>query len=354
MPAFDVMPLPPLPRYDLEHILLHTRDLWEEVRGKSIFITGGTGFFGMWLLETLAYANDTLHLGVRVVVLSRDPQRFKKKAPHIAARADIDLVAGDVRSFSFPPGRFPLIIHGAAEASAKLNEDAPGEMFSVIVDGTRRVLSFAEQAGTEKFLLISSGAVYGPQPAILSHIPEEYGGAPDPLLPASAYAEGKRVAEHLCAVHARRFGYEAKFARCFAFVGPHLPLDVHFAIGNFIGDALAGRTICIKGDGSPSRSYLYAADLIIWLWHVFVRSKPFRAYNVGSPSNISISALAREVARIVHGETADYINILGTDPNAGSNYVPSVARAERELGLNVSIGLGEAIARTAAWWKSAS
>jgi len=95
----------------------------------------------------------------------------------------------------------------------------------------------------EELLLASSGAVYGPQPASLSQIPEDYSGCPAWLDPNAPYASGKRVSEQMCSQHAQELDIRFTIARCFAFVGPHLPLDQHFAIGNFIGDALAGRTL---------------------------------------------------------------------------------------------------------------
>jgi dTDP-glucose 4,6-dehydratase len=345
-------PCPPLPEEDLEHILEHTRDLWDQARGASFFITGGTGFFGVWLLESFCHINDRLSLGMRATVLTRNSDRFAGKCPHLYGRGNLRFIEGDVRDFALPEGDFTCVIHAATEASAKLNAEAPEEMLSSIIGGTRRVLELAAKSGTQKLLLTSSGAVYGEQPSKMTHVPETYVGAPDPLLPASAYGEGKRVSEHMCAVHAARYGCEAKIARCFAFVGPHLPLDTHFAIGNFIRDAMAGGPIRVGGDGTPFRSYLYAADLAIWLWTILFRGASGRAYNVGSEEAISIAALAREVVETV--APSAQVTIALPLPAEGttarpSRYVPDVSRAKRELKLHELIHLPEALRRTAAW-----
>jgi nucleoside-diphosphate-sugar epimerase len=343
------MPVKPLPPEDLAHVLMHTRELWAEARGKSFFITGGTGFFGMWLLESFTHINDALSLGMSATVLTRDPAAFALKAPHLASRADLRFIAGDVRTFAFPAGQFDYVIHAATEASAKLNDEAPHEMLDAILGGTRRVLDFAAQCGVKKLLLTSSGAVYGKQPSEISHVPEDYLGAPDPLLPGSAYGEGKRVSEHMCVVHARQHGYETKIARCFAFVGPHLPLDAHFAAGNFIRDALAGRTIEIGGDGSPLRSYLYAADLAVWLWTLLFSGRPGRAYNVGSEEAVSISDLARAAAALRTPSLSVEIANCPTPDVRPARYVCSTVRACVELGLQTRINLIEALRRTHHW-----
>jgi nucleoside-diphosphate-sugar epimerase len=344
--------MPPLFAQDLDHILSKTRNLWEEARGERFFVTGGTGFFGVWLLESFCHINDRLGLGMSALLLTRDAARFAAKCPHLSGRGDLGFVKGDVRDFALPEGDFPYVIHAATEASAKLNDEAPEEMLSSIVDGTRRVLNLAAQAGAKKFLLTSSGAVYGRQPRDMTHIPEDYAGAPDPLLTASAYGEGKRVSEHMCAVHASRHGYETKIARCFAFVGPHLPLDTHFAIGNFIRDAMAGGPIRVAGDGTPFRSYLYAADLAVWLWTILFRGSSSRAYNVGSDEAISIGHLASKVAEAVAPSAK--VSIALPPPPEGaftppSRYVPDARRAQLELNLHQIIPLPEALRRTATW-----
>jgi dTDP-glucose 4,6-dehydratase len=337
---------------DLDHILSKTEALWEEVRGKRIFITGGTGFFGCWLLESFCWANRVLCLGAEIWVLTRNPESFEDKCPHLASDHAVKLYAGNVIDFEFPQESFPFVIHAATEASAALNVQNPLSMFDTIVHGTRRTLDFARQTGARKFLLTSSGAVYGRQPPEIEHIPEDYAGAPDTMNPRWVYGEGKRCAELLCATYAKRSGIETKIARCWAFVGPYLPLDIHFAVGNFIRDGLKGGPIVVNGDGTPYRSYLYAADLAIWLWTILLKGATCRPYNVGSDVPFSIKELAYLIAEKF--EAKSNVLIMKKDEGkAKERYIPSIERAKKELNLQVAISCDEAIVRTIKWHKKA-
>ncbi|HEY3444747.1 MAG TPA: NAD(P)-dependent oxidoreductase [Myxococcales bacterium] len=340
-----------LPVQDLEHVLAHTQGLWEELRGRNLFVTGGTGFFGRWILGTFLEASDRLGLGASVWVLSREPAAFRAKAAEVAGHPAVHLVAGDVRDFEFPTERCSHVIHAAADARVEADDAARLRTFDTIVGGTRRVLEFARRAGTNKLLLASSGAVYGAQPAELTHVPEDFTGAPALGHPQAAYGEGKRAAETLCSLFGRTYGIESKIARCFAFVGPHLPLDQHFAIGNFIRDALGDGPIRVGGDGTPMRSYLYAADLAVWLWTLLMRGQPYRPYNVGSEDDRSIAAMAHAVAEVAGGRTVT----VAKEPSPGplARYVPSTKRA-RELGLEVRVPLPQAIERTMAFHSARS
>jgi nucleoside-diphosphate-sugar epimerase len=334
---------------DLDHVLAHTEGLWEELRGNHLFITGGSGFFGCWLMESFNWANERLGLGASATVLTRNPEAFRRKVPRLATAASIRLLPGDVRSFNFPDGQFSHIIHAATESSTGLNELDPLLMLDTIIQGTRRVLDFAIHCRAGKLLLTSSGAVYGPQPSQMTHIPETYMGAPETTRASSAYGEGKRLAELLCAVYHKNHDIEAKIARCFAFVGPYLPLNAHFAIGNFIQDALEGRPIQVKGDGTPYRSYLYAADLMVWLWTILMKGEACRPYNVGSEDDLTIRKLATLVADSL--ESTHGISVCGqANPGAvPERYVPATTRANSELGLVNNRSLSAAIQATAAW-----
>ena len=296
-------------------------------------------------------ANDRLGLQAEMVVLSRDPAAFCRKMPHLADRPALTFCSGDVRRCEFPGGRYSHVIHAATPASAALNAEDPLLMLDTIVEGTRRALAFARSCGARRFLLTSSGAVYGTQPPAMTHIPETYCGAPDPMDRSSAYGQGKRLAEHLCAFYAERYGIATTIARGFAFVGPHLPLDQHFAIGNFIRDALGGGPIVVQGDGTPFRSYLYASDLAIALWTILLRGESCQPYNVGSSAGLSIA----DVARAVASQCPDCRVVISRQANPAappSRYVPTTDRAERELGLKQRIELNDAIQRTLDWHRT--
>lgn len=346
------MPAKPIPTGDLDQVLRATAPLWETMRGQRLFLTGGTGFFGCWLVESFVHINRALRLEAKATILTRYPASFAAKAPHLAADPAITLLEGDVRSFRFPEGDFGFVLHAATEASAHQAANAPLEMLSTILQGTERTLEFAATHATRRFLLTSSGAVYGRQPSEITHLPETYPGAPDPLDAASVYAEGKRTAELLCALYQKTYGLECAIARCWAFAGPHLPLDTHFAIGNFIRDALAGRAIQIGGDGTPRRSYLYGSDLAIWLWTMLFRAPPLVPINVGSEQDVSIRELAEAVAATLAPGTFISVAQQASPGAAPSRYVPSVERARELLGLTQTVDLQQIIRRTADWYRT--
>jgi nucleoside-diphosphate-sugar epimerase len=345
-------PAPNLPTADLDSILEHTAPLWDEARGRRIFLTGGTGFFGCWLLESFCYANERLRLHAKICVLTRNPRAFAAKCPHLSSQPAVSLLEGDVRTFNFPEGEFHLLVHAATDSTTRGRPDRPLDTFSTIVAGTERVLQFASAHGTRKFLLTSSGAVYGRQPAEITHVPESWNGSPDPLDARNAYSEGKRTAELLCSLYQGSGQLECKIARCWAFCGPHLPLDQHFAIGNFIGDVLVGRPIQIQGDGTSRRSYLYAADLAIWLWTILFRGPALFPFNVGSARDVSIHELAHIVASTLNPKAEIRV---ARQPALGAEvqrYVPCVDRAWDVLRLCERVGLESGIRKTAEWHAS--
>ena len=344
-----------LPARDLRHVTSHTEGLWDDLRRRSIFITGGTGFVGRWMLESLLWANDLLSLQTRVVVLSRRPAAFAVVAPHLAGHPSVTLLQGDVRHFDFPDGEYSHVLHLATESGPSLHANPGPASFATSVAGTEQVLAFAVSHGTTKMLFTSSGAVYGRQPEDRQRLTEDYSGTPSSDHEKAGYALGKRAAERLCCTAMTESDVSVKIARCFAFVGPYMDFEAGYAIGNFIRDSVSREALEVTGDGTPLRSYLYAADLAVWLWTILIAGDTSGPYNVGSPDSISISDLARLVARIVGGGKA--VHIANSPPPSQvlpPRYVPDTYRAVSGLGLKVEIGLEEAVRRTAEWYRSTS
>ena len=298
----------------------------------GLFITGGTGFFGKSMLDYRLRHPEWKWAQAEWTVLSRSPERFAASFPRLAKQPGVSFVAGDVRDFAFPQGRFDAIIHAATSAVTTLSD---GEMTSVIVDGARHVADFAKAAGCRTVLFTSSGAVYGPR---TSPACED-----DDCAPSNAYGIGKLAVERSLIDS----GLDVKIARCFAFAGPHLNRTIHFAIGNFIQNCLDGKPIVINGDGTPLRSYLYADDLVEWLFAILERGETGRPYNVGSDRSVSIRELAETVRRVLVGDGEIVVKGVPAPGARPSVYVPSIDRARRELGLSVKVPLEQAIRCTA-------
>ncbi|MCF8198590.1 MAG: NAD(P)-dependent oxidoreductase [Sulfuritalea sp.] len=314
-----------------------------ELRGTRLFATGCTGFFGYWLLAALECLNRQGQ-AIEVVALSRNPPAFLDRHPEFRGLPWLSFVTGDVTNFRLPYGRFDAVIHGATDSSPQAASN-PSLLLTGMIDGTRRVLDSLADAGCRHFLLLSSGAVYGDQPASMPALKEDTGLAGDPLSPGNAYGEGKRIMEMLCACRAGTDLPAPVVARCFAFLGPHL--SKHLVPAQLLRDALAGRPIVLRGDGSPLRSYLYAADLAVWLLALLARGRAGRAYNVGGTDAISLAELARTIRDTVAPDAA--IEILGIDSGAPRNrYLPDTHRAHDELGLAAWTSLPQGIARMAA------
>jgi dTDP-glucose 4,6-dehydratase len=312
---------------------------------QRLFITGGTGFFGIWLLSALRVLN-LQGVAIQVTVLSRNPEAFLLRHPHFREQSWLSFLLGDVCDFSIPPQEFDLLLHGATETSMAAHAE-PTRMFDNIINGTRQVLDLARKCGVRRVLLISSGAVYGKQPPHQIHQPDDSQSACNPLTASSAYGEGKRVMELMGAMLQQESGIECVTARCFAFCGPGLPLDGHFAIGNFIRDALYREQITVQGDGSSLRSYLYGADLAAWLLYLLLNGEAGMAYNVGSDQALTIKELAERVRDVLSpGKQIEILQAAEASQSSRNCYVPAIDRA-RALGCMPWTTLDESLKFTA-------
>jgi dTDP-glucose 4,6-dehydratase len=244
-------------------------------------------------------------------------------------------------------GKVDMIIHAATPASAKLNAEDPSEMLRVNIAAMESVLHLA--GNNTSLLFTSSGAVYGTQLESMTHISERFIDSSTPIDELSAYAQGKRTAEQMCMEAGDDGRCKPIIARLFAFGGEYLPRDTHFAIGNFVQNALDRKPIVVNGDGRACRSYLYGADMATWLWSALAHGGNGLPLHIGSERSISILELAHCVAR-VSGEVLNYlpeviVSLPVNDSVPVHKYVPSTAQTRKMLNVEEWTGLDEIIAR---------
>jgi dTDP-glucose 4,6-dehydratase len=296
----------------------------------TLLVIGGTGFFGKSILDS--FKRDGLEMwGIkRVIVMSRNAESLRKDAPQLISPG-VELYSADITTTSILPAA-DIIIHAAASTDAAKYLSCPLDEQQNIQSGTYNYCSLAKKHHSEsKILYVSSGAVYGNQSANLTHIPEDYVAYDLSELPDGKrdYAYAKRDAEDAAKTLGKE-GLSVSIARCFAFVGPWLPRNQHFAIGNFIEDGLQGRHIEVKAKKKVYRSYMYADDLVEWLMTIAVHANPLcPVYNVGSDDAIMID----DLAKIVSKEFGVDALVPETTDATIDRYVPSILKARQELGL---------------------
>jgi nucleoside-diphosphate-sugar epimerase len=335
-----------LARTDLDEMLRLGAADFEALRGARIFLTGGTGFFGKWLLAAFDHAGRELNLGLQLTILSRDPRRFLSAWPEARGRTGWNFLEGDVAEVPNLLHRYEYVLHAAADTTAVNTPAEEAARTRTIVDGTQRMLEIAERGRARRMLLVSSGAIYGAAAGRREGAKESDADAARAVTP---YGQAKRAAELACG----KTKVDCTLARAFAFLGPHLPLEAHYAAGNFVRDALRGGPIEVRGDGTALRSYLYPTDLVVCLLAILMRGGRGEAYNVGSDEVVSTAELARAIADDVTPPAR--VEIQAKEPQGPQHiYLPAIAKARDEFGLRVNVPLREAIRRTLAFHRGGS
>jgi UDP-glucuronate decarboxylase len=297
------------------------------LKGKKILLTGGTGFFGVWLLSSLLQVRETLGVELDIAVITRDPRSFLKHHTQFESRTGLSFLCGDITSIDLKGLKFSHLLHMATtSASETFSQEKQINKIELLYRGTRNLLS---QLGRdlETVLFTSSGVVYGKPQSEQELLRETQFSRPDNLKPESALAYGKLLAEYLVSYFAEEFGYKYNIARCFSFLGQGLPLGIHYAAGNFIANAMRSEPIRVLGSGQESRSYMYIGDATAWLLRLLVEPTN-DVYNVGSEKATKISELAHAVARQAGCEGR--VEVLGGRLEEGnlprSFYVPSTGK----------------------------
>jgi UDP-glucuronate decarboxylase len=301
----------------------------------KVLFLGGTGFVGSCLSDLLIESGHSFTFSSRRSFVSEN-FRLRFPLPHH--------VVWDVVTSSKLEPEFNVIIHAATPASALLNATQPEKMFEQNIRAMENVIEFCSRHDVPPVVLFtSSGAVYGDITDGPDRIPEDWRRERGSQPLTSAYARGKVVAESMLKEATNAGKCVGLIARLFAFSGVHLPIDKHFAIGNFVRDVVQSQLITIRSDGSSVRSYMDGHDLAMWLLRIVEAWSPDQIYHIGSERAISIRDLASLVAaryELLTNQVAR-VEILGaSSPLDGvSRYVPSTYRTRQLLGIDETITL---------------
>jgi dTDP-glucose 4,6-dehydratase len=311
----------------------------------NLLVIGGTGFFGKSILD--GFQRGLLDAwGIETIdVMARHTKEFKEKHANLI-NDRVKFHTLDITKCNTLP-KAEYVIHAAASTDASKYMLASKKEQENILAATKNYCRLAKKYHQEsKIVYVSSGAVYGPQPYDLIEIPEELAfHASLDAMPINkiGYAAAKRDCEKMI-MDLAQYEIKVSVARSFAFIGKYLPLDQHFAVGNFLRDGLAGRPINIKAKNKVYRSYMYADDLVEWLLSIGqLASESCPIFNVGSSQSISIDELAEKIGKKFNTNVMGY-ECLSSDVD---RYIPSIRRAN-EYNITQKYDLDQAIDKTIA------
>jgi UDP-glucuronate decarboxylase len=300
----------PIVHEDLNSVLNAPLD-WERFRGKTILVTGGSGFLPAYMVETLLLLNTSANMNCHVICLVRNPSKAAARFADYYSRPDLSFVTGDVSEEFTIHRRCDFIIHAASQASPKFYGSDPVGTIKANLLGTSRLLDLARDWSSEGFLFFSSGEVYGQvSPEKIPTREEDYGYI-DILNPRSCYAEGKRAAETLMVCHANQYQTHCTIVRPFHTYGPGMSLDDGRVYADFVRDVIYRRDLSLHSDGKAVRAFCYLSDATAGFFTVLLKGESGQAYNVGNPAAAtSIGDLAILIANLFP-ELKLKVNLLG-------------------------------------------
>ncbi|PKB22450.1 NAD-dependent epimerase/dehydratase family protein [Janthinobacterium sp. 64] len=325
-------------------------DLRDQLKNQHIAITGGTGFLGSWIAETVAALNDEYGLEITLDLYARNVADWTKKYPHLALRNDIHTISQDVRSPFLFDARTNYVVHAAGIPDNRVHASDPLRVHQTIIYGMDHALEAASKlSGLKRLINVSSCLVNG--------TPNRAGAlAESDCFPMQAgelhtvYREAKRAAESLCSVYRSQFRMPVSTLRPFTFVGPYQELDRPWAINNFMLDAIRGTDIRILGDGSARRSYLYGSDAAWWTLVALVNGGDGQIYNLGSDQPIAHVELAKLVSGLMSPIAKSVIGKPVATKQASDDLYPDISNTKRKLGVAQTCSLEHSINKTYSWY----
>jgi nucleoside-diphosphate-sugar epimerase len=351
---------------DLEYIQDNLSKEIPRLWGKKLLITGGAGFLGYYLVQSVLHWNRSIAADQRIGLTVFD--NFVRGMPdwlqQLSQDENLTIVTHDI-THPLPEAMqdFAYIIHAASIASPTYYRKHPIETMDANVNGLRHLLEYAKDqkaaaSPVEGFLFFSSSEIYGnPSP---ENIPtsEDYYGYVSATGPRACYDESKRYGETLCVNFARQYDLPVTMARPFNNYGPGLKITDRRVIPDFARDILSGDDIVMFSDGSPTRTFCYVADAVIGYFKILTCGRPGEPYNIGTEQpEISMAELAERLSKVA-AELFDYQGSVIRKQSQEGEYLvdnpdrrcPTIKKAVSELGYSPGVDLDEGLRRSLLWY----
>ncbi len=276
----------------------HIKDFAKSLNNESLLILGGTGLFGKTLLPALVKEIEENNINTKITIVTRNKSNALANIP-VLKKTIFDLIEFDFllgSEFGFNL-KCSYILHMAATAAQDtFSGISQIKKYQLLVNSTNFVSKLINYRSVKRVVFVSSGIAYGDvaeyREGIFGHI--------NHLDPSSSLALGKVSAEYILKNICDQTDTELSIARCFSFISKFLPLDIHYAIGNFVKAAIDGEDIIIRGDGKDIRSYQHVEDAVDWISYLITNEKPPLIMNIGSDESLSIENLALLVKKLVN------------------------------------------------------
>jgi dTDP-glucose 4,6-dehydratase len=335
---------------DLQKLFKHTDTTkLEKLRNSKIAITGGAGFIGTWLLEVIHFLNNNFDYKISAIIFDRDFERLKGHAPHLHDNPNFEMKRSDVRYLVELPKDTNYLIHAAGVPDNRTHLSNPVDVMSTLAIGVEQVLKATDRLSDFRmFVNLSSSLVYGSFNDCQRPTKES-----DRLASsheASPYVAGKIYAENFVSSYRQQFRTPALTLRPFTFVGPYQTITSPWALNNFINDAINSNTIKVLGSGKTVRSFLYGADVAVWILTALSNGKSGDLYNLGSPEAVELATVAKDVTSFF--STPKEIMFVGSNvKNEKVSYmVADTSLIDSTFGLKPAFSNRDAIKRSIDWY----
>jgi nucleoside-diphosphate-sugar epimerase len=312
--------------------------------GKSILITGSTGFIGRNLISFLTKTDSFKQQNLRIICSGRNPDRLALIHPIVQG---IEHFVWDIKTEAErAPKQIDYVIHLAGEDRFWDTAFEQSQIITTSVNGTTNVLNLVDRVCARKMLLASSGAVYPLREQIISPILEDDYSPSTEVKSIDPYTVGKRKSEQLCFEFSQSHGGYISIARLFTLIGPNFPITRPFAIGEFIRMCLRNEPIVVRGSSSVVRSYQNVQDTSRWLMTILLSDDSENIFNVGDSSPISMPDLAHMVAEVCENQHPIQFSLDDDFRTNRNYYVPDISKAKKILGLTNLVSIEDSIIET--------